>query len=1193
MFINKLFTFLSYLKYNLILAVFLMPTLVLAQSNDIDKIFSQKFEIPNVPEYRSEIMNTKGVFDAFAVQGLKAGLDLSIEINGDLIPIEMDEDYNDGFSELIVLTELSDQLKIIATNDSSQSVNVTIYFFNTLIDESLEEEPLLADKLSYSQLKIVSRRGWGADETLRYKTSGSIDDTNDVETNVSAKVKNCNDLVAKYPKEFTYSKVVKKDTRGNVYSWPLQYSKQISKIIVHHTAETNKKERSPKATMRAIYYYHTKIRGWGDIGYNYVIDREGVVYEGRAGGDFVVGGHAYCYNTGTVGISLMGNFENERVSKSQMSALIQLTDILSQKYKINPLGKKTFHGRDLANILGHRDVGATACPGANLYDELPYLRAQAARSGNYSFDENELEKADFDAKIVSSVKIVNLKPTEQKKLIFKFKNTGKKTWDNSTWLFVFGNPQENGIINGVVEGKNYVAADLKESKVSPGQTGTFEVEVVAGYEAGLFTFEFTPVLNNKYKINNSSIVQPFEVSTPTISYKFVKSKKLSRDVFAGEDFEYWVELKNTGNTSWFSEAGMLYQNAISLGTNRPQDRESLFKGDHLTRLAFLREPEVKPGQMGRFVFNLTAPERLGLYREYFKPVINGIKWLDDQNMSFMVKVVEPIFRFRLPNRKQKQIFMTRGGEREYTLNIRNIGNFAWDKNKLRFEIIKHNSDLKIIDAKTLNELTELKVDQDIAPQSEAELKFIIKTSPSANNLLNFKLVPTYNNRKVFKINIPAWVIVEAKKLKAELSSKLELFYDLKTGENRKILITIKNTGNVPWYKQGEHGVYLRPVSEHSRLYRSKKWISETNVAVPSEEVIQPGEFANFTVWIGNNERGFINEKFKLYARGNGDVDMSPIEIKARIIGKKISTPTSTKPIINQNSQTENNSVKINPITAVNNIRVKLSFTGNKAIIGGDGGFSVTDLDGKVLYQNVSDDVKIDFKNTTLGLNDSQRESVGMRFIPELGTILAVKNWDHSPAWNRNLNDNQYRGVLEVRIDDGQIIIINELPLEKYLQGIAEVSNNDPFEKQKVLAVLARTYAKFYLEPENRKFPNKPYDASDDPDIFQKYLGYGYELRSPNFVKAVQATSGEVVTYKDDLVKTPYFSQSDGRTRSAQEVWGWNNTPYLQSVEDPYCIGLEMKGHGVGLSGFGAEKAAENGKTYREIIDYYYQGVKVE
>ena len=69
--------------------------------------------------------------------------------------------------------------------------------------------------------------------------------------------------------------------------------------------------------------------------------------------------------------------------------------------------------------------------------------------------------------------------------------------------------------------------------------------------------------------------------------------------------------------------------------------------------------------------------------------------------------------------------------------------------------------------------------------------------------------------------------------------------------------------------------------------------------------------------------------------------------------------------------------------------------------------------------------------------------------------------------------------------------------------------------------------------------------------------------------------------------------ADGKTLSAQEVWGWTNTPYLQSVDDPYCTGLTRQGHGVGMSGCGSEGMAKDGKGYEEIIKYYYQGVEIK
>ena len=94
-----------------------------------------------------------------------------------------------------------------------------------------------------------------------------------------------------------------------------------------------------------------------------------------------------------------------------------------------------------------------------------------------------------------------------------------------------------------------------------------------------------------------------------------------------------------------------------------------------------------------------------------------------------------------------------------------------------------------------------------------------------------------------------------------------------------------------------------------------------------------------------------------------------------------------------------------------------------------------------------------------------------------------------------------------------------------------------------------------MDHAHRKYSTLLYDGLDDPDSFQKYLGYGYEMRSPNVATAVDATSGMIVKYHGEAIKTWYFSSSDGRTLSYLEYCRNSGTkncmdiPYLQSVED--------------------------------------------
>jgi peptidoglycan hydrolase-like amidase len=189
---------------------------------------------------------------------------------------------------------------------------------------------------------------------------------------------------------------------------------------------------------------------------------------------------------------------------------------------------------------------------------------------------------------------------------------------------------------------------------------------------------------------------------------------------------------------------------------------------------------------------------------------------------------------------------------------------------------------------------------------------------------------------------------------------------------------------------------------------------------------------------------------------------------------------------------------------------------------------------------------------------------------------------------------KYRGSLECLTIDGKAAVINELSLDDYLLGLAEEPDTEPYEKQRAFAIAARTYAAWYMREETRKFPGMPYDGSDSPATFQKYTGKSFEGNNPRWLDAVRDTANTVLTYKGELIKPPYFSSDDGRTRTPKEA-GWNNFPFAEifsSKEDPWCAGMENRGHGVGMSGCGAEAQAHEGKTGEEILQYYYPGTKL-
>ncbi|MFJ9105027.1 N-acetylmuramoyl-L-alanine amidase [Streptomyces sp. NPDC102405] len=191
--------------------------------------------------------------------------------------------------------------------------------------------------------RIVTRRGWGADEGLRER-------------------------------KFVYTKKVKA-------------------AFVHHTASGNGYRCTQVPSLiRGIYRYHVKSMGWRDIGYNFLVDKCGNIYEGRAGGvaKAVLGAHTLGFNSNSVGIAVVGSYGSKKPPAAVTNAVARLAAWKLGLYGGNPKGKtylKSGGGNRypkgkkvrLNVISGHRDGFATECPGRQLYRKLGSTRTTAAR----------------------------------------------------------------------------------------------------------------------------------------------------------------------------------------------------------------------------------------------------------------------------------------------------------------------------------------------------------------------------------------------------------------------------------------------------------------------------------------------------------------------------------------------------------------------------------------------------------------------------------------------------------------------------------------------------------------------------------------------------------------------------------------------------------------------------------------------
>jgi len=153
---------------------------------------------------------------------------------------------------------------------------------------------------------------------------------------------------------------------------------------IHHTAGTNGYSRSDvPRIIRGIYAYHAQTRDWGDIGYNFLVDRYGRIWEGRAGGVTrqTTGGHAIGVNATSTGISMIGNYDAVRPTTASISAVVRLVAWKLSLHDVPATGQVTLDGTRLNRVFGHRDVSSTACPGRYLYPKLGEIRrrAQAAQ----------------------------------------------------------------------------------------------------------------------------------------------------------------------------------------------------------------------------------------------------------------------------------------------------------------------------------------------------------------------------------------------------------------------------------------------------------------------------------------------------------------------------------------------------------------------------------------------------------------------------------------------------------------------------------------------------------------------------------------------------------------------------------------------------------------------------------------------
>ncbi|MFF2186324.1 peptidoglycan recognition protein [Streptomyces sp. NPDC058155] len=274
--------------------------------------------------------------DASRGQSVATDPDLTDTDDGDVAETDDDTatDTDDGIGVDTEDTTDTDDGIGVDTDDGA----VTETEDGTVTDTGVAAKPYTAPRP-----KIISRKGWGANEKLREKQFG--------------------------------------------------YTKTVKAAFVHHSATGNNYTcKQAPSVIRGIYRYHVTSSGWRDFGYNFAIDKCGNIYEGRAGGVTkpVMGAHTLGFNTNTTGIAVLGSYSSTNPPAAVTRAVAKLSAWKLGLHGINPRGKVTLtsggsnkykKGRKVSMnaVSGHRDGFVTDCPGNKLYSKLGSVRVSAAK----------------------------------------------------------------------------------------------------------------------------------------------------------------------------------------------------------------------------------------------------------------------------------------------------------------------------------------------------------------------------------------------------------------------------------------------------------------------------------------------------------------------------------------------------------------------------------------------------------------------------------------------------------------------------------------------------------------------------------------------------------------------------------------------------------------------------------------------
>jgi hypothetical protein len=628
------------------------------------------------------------------------------------------------FSQLIS-TKLTDtfQYKIsFADNDARKSLNNLNF---TYLDTTKGPSGNFKASLDQNNLQIVARKNWGADESYRFDPIGTP-------------------------------------------LWQEEYYTP-KRFIIHHTAGEDA-NLNVESTIRAIYYWHAKVKGWGDVGYNYLIDSRGNIYEGRNGGDGVVGGHAFMNNRNSIGIAILGCYEDKNGKKNSTcntpdnltdaakNSLNKLIAEKSREFNIDPMGQSEYQGKMMPNILGHRDVGQTTCPGSILYNLLPQIR-----QFSYNLLQSEggyIKPLPTSAEFIKqSAKEINVEETKTSEVFAEFKNTGQEIWRGyeDNYVYVTDEQVKNKLaridsVKMAMEGdgkdnataNSLMAYKLIGGNIYPGQVGQFKLVlnspqatqkeiknfVLAWSDKGYFpNTEFSIAVN---KVPCTSCNQTIS-QNPLINAE-LNNLVLNERFGANENQEVKIQYKNIGSSAWLS------------------DKLKLIVKNTKEELSFSSKEIVSPNATANFIFTLKSAANPGEYAYDFSLIYDG---QEIYKFSKTIKVISPYSAEITANTIPDS--MVRNTRKAVTLTFKNTGTKTWKNIVLKsYDIDGTNSwfkDWSWINSKAVKQIKkDVKVGEEITITFKIQAYWKANTYPQVFKLFDGKTQIDIGNAKELNIS---------------------------------------------------------------------------------------------------------------------------------------------------------------------------------------------------------------------------------------------------------------------------------------------------------------------------------------------------------------------------------------------------------------------------------------------------------